>query len=379
MFESFKYFIRKLYDSDQFIPLHQPVFFGNEKKYIIDCVDSTFVSSVGKYVDLFETKIKEYTGSNEAVACVNGTSALHLALIVAGVEKNDEVLTQALTFVAGVNAIKYVNADPVFIDIDKDTLGMSPLKLEDWLSKNTLFKNKVCYNKNSGKRIKACIPMHTFGHPVKIDDIYDICKFYNIELIEDAAESIGSFYKGKHTGTFAEIGVISFNGNKTITTGGGGILLLKNSALSKYAKHMSTQAKVYHQWNFEHDSIGYNYRLPSINAALGCAQMENLDKIVSYQRQLANKYKDFCKQNNINFVIEPNNSKSNYWLNAFILNNIKEKDDFLKFTNSAGIMTRSIWKPINQLDIYKNCQSGELINTLWAYERIVNVPSSIKI
>ena len=267
MYKSVVDFIHKLYGTDELVPLHAPCFIGNEKKYLNECIDTTFVSSVGKFVDRFEEMIVDYTGTAKAVVCVSGTNALHMALLLVGVERNDEVISQALTFVATANAISYIGAHPVFIDVDKDTMGLSPEKLEKWLQASAEMKNGFCYNKKTGRRIKACVPMHTFGHPVKISELARVCDRYNIELVEDAAESIGSFYKGQHTGTFGKIGVISFNGNKTITTGGGGILLFRDHELGAYAKHLTTQAKVPHRWEFIHDHIGYNYRMPNINAA----------------------------------------------------------------------------------------------------------------
>ena len=277
MYKTVVDFIRNLYHSENIVPLHAPCFIGNEKRYLNECIDTTFVSSVGKFVDRFEEMVASYTGAARAVVCVNGTNALHMALLLANVQQNDEVITQALTFVATANAISYIGTHPVFLDVDQETMGLSPLSVEKWLSKSAIIQGDSCYNKKTGRRIKACVPMHTFGHPVKLSELQKICNQYHIELIEDAAESIGSFYNNKHTGLFGKIGVLSFNGNKTITTGGGGMLLFQDSELGEYAKHLTTQAKVPHQWEFIHDHIGYNYRMPNINAALGCAQMENLE------------------------------------------------------------------------------------------------------
>ena len=273
-------FIHELYDNSEFVPLSVPKFIGNEKKYLEECIDTTFVSSVGKFVDRFEEEMARYTGAKKAVVCVSGTNALHMSLLLVGVERDDEVLTQALTFVATCNALSYIGAHPVFIDVDRETMGLSPQALRVWLEKNAELKNGVCHNKRTGRRVKACVPMHTFGHPVKLDELVDVCQEWHIELVEDAAESIGSFYKGRHTGTFGKVGAISFNGNKTITTGGGGMMLFQDEELGKLAKHITTQAKVSHRWEFCHDHIGYNYRMPNINAALGCAQMENLERYV---------------------------------------------------------------------------------------------------
>ena len=331
-------FIRDLYHQPKdFIPLHAPVFKGNEKQYLIDCIDSTFVSSVGKFVDEFELKIAEFTGVRKAIVCVNGTNALHLALLLAGVNKNDEVLTQPLTFIATVNAISYSGAKPVFIDVDKSTMGLSPDVLSSWLKKNTIIKDQKTYNRKTGKRIAACVPMHTFGHPCKIDEIIKICASYNIEVIEDAAESLGSYYNDKHTGTFGKIGILSFNGNKIITTGGGGMLLFNDENLAARAKHLSTQAKVPHMWEFIHDEIGYNYRMPNINAALGLAQLEVLDSFIENKRKTAKAYAQFfeSKFSNIRFFKEPEKSKSNYWLNTIIFEDKSMRDMFLEYSNKT--------------------------------------------
>jgi aminotransferase in exopolysaccharide biosynthesis len=373
-------FIRELYGTETIISLHEPYFGGNEKRYLAECIDSTFVSSVGKFVDRFEEMVMEYTGCRKAVVCVNGTNALHLALLLVGVEQNDEVLTQSLTFIATANAISYTGAHPVFIDVNKETMGLSPEKMKIWLKENTLIKEKECFNKKTGRRIKACVPMHTFGHPVKIEDIVEICDKYHIELVEDAAESIGSFYNGKHTGTFGKIGVLSFNGNKTITTGGGGMLLFQDEKLGLYAKHLATQAKMPHRWEFIHDHIGYNYRMPNINAALGCAQMESLDKILLNKRETAMKYKTYFKTiENIDFFDEPENCRSNFWLNTIILKNKEARDEFLQYSNNNNIMTRPVWKLMNSLTMFSDCQTDDLTNTKWFEERVVNLPSSVRL
>lgn len=380
MYNNFVQYVREIYNTNDFIPLHAPHFSGNEKKYLEECIDTTFVSSVGKFVDRFEEMVRTYTNTKRAVVCVNGTNALHLALLLVGVEREDEVLTQALTFIATANAISYSGAVPVFIDVDKDTMGLSPDKIKDWLVKNTEMRSGVCYNKRTKRRVKACIPMHTFGHPVKIDQLASICKEYNIELVEDAAESLGSFYKSQHTGTFGKIGILSFNGNKTITTGGGGMLLFQDEKLGDYAKHITTQAKVPHQWEFVHDHIGYNYRMPNINAALGCAQMENLDNILKNKRETAEKYKEYFKTSeDITFFEAPENSEANYWLNAILLKNRDARDAFLEYTNKNGVMTRPIWMLMNKLHMFKDCETDDLANTIWFEERVVNIPSSVRI
>jgi len=370
--------IRELYgEPKKFIPLHTPLFIGNEKKYLEECIDSTFVSSVGKFVDLFEDKIAEYTGSKRAIVCVNGTNALHIALRLVGVEQHDEVITQPLTFIATANAISYCGAAPLFLDVDIDTMGLSPKALQTFITEETEIRAGGCYNKSTGKRIKACVPMHTFGHPCRIDEIAHICEESRIELIEDAAESIGSFYKGQHTGTFGKVGVLSFNGNKTITTGGGGMLLFNDEKLAKRAKHLTTQAKVTHPWEFVHDEIGYNYRMPNINAALGVAQLENLDLYLEKKRLLAKTYEDFFQSRPISFFREPKNCISNYWLNVIIFESENERDQFLKESNSQGVMTRPVWRLMNKLEMYKDSLTGDLSNAFWVEERLVNIPSSV--
>jgi perosamine synthetase len=370
--------IRELFHEPQeFIPLHAPVFGGNEKRYLEECIDSTFVSSVGKFVDQFEHDIAAYTGAKQAIACVNGTNALHLALQLVGVEAGDEVITQSLTFIATCNAISYCGAKPVLLDVDKDTMGLSPASLKEWLNGNVELVNNLPVNKTTQKIIKACVPMHTFGHPVRIEEIVEICNEYNIEVVEDAAESLGSFYNNRHTGTFAKIGVISFNGNKVITTGGGGILLFNDLALASKAKHLTTQAKIPHAWEYVHDQIGYNYRMPNMNAALGVAQLENLEQFLRKKRQLANMYKEFFKEIDVDFVSEPHLAKSNYWLNTIVLTDKKERDAFLKFSNKNGVMTRPAWELMNRLVMFKDCQKGDLSNSEWLVNRIVNIPSSV--
>jgi aminotransferase in exopolysaccharide biosynthesis len=376
--KEFVEFVRKLYNTDQFIPLHEPVFLGNERKYVNECIDSTFVSSVGKFVDQFEQKIAQYTGAKYAVAAVNGTAALHIALILRGVGRGDEVLTQPLSFVATSNAIKYTGADPVFVDVDRDTLGLSPEKLDFFLKRNAYQKEGYTYNKNSQKPIQACVPMHTYGHPCRIDEIMQICQRYNITVIEDAAESLGSFYKKKHTGTFGEIGILSFNGNKIITTGGGGMIITDDEYLAEQAKHLTTQAKVSHPWEYVHDRIGYNYRLTNITAALGVAQLENLEEIVENKRELAREYGEFFGNFAIDFFTEPANSRSNYWLNVILLNNRKEKDEFLEYTNDHGVMTRPAWKLMNKLDMFKGYWTENIENAEWIENRLVNIPSGFR-
>jgi len=373
-------FIKNTYKTEGFVPLSVPQFFGNEKKYLEECIDTTFVSSVGKFVDRFEEMVAEYTGAKKAVVCVSGTNALHMAMMLVGVERDDEVLTQALTFIATCNAISYIGAHPVFIDVDKDTMGLSPKAVKVWLEAHSEIKESICYNKTTGRRIKACVPMHTFGHPVHLDELVEVCKEWHIELVEDAAESLGSFYKGKHTGTFGKVGAISFNGNKTITTGGGGMLLFMDEKLGEFAKHLTTQAKVPHRWEFVHDHIGYNYRMPNINAALGCAQMEHLEVFVLNKRKTAAQYAEFFKNmEDIEFFVEPTDCRSNYWLNAVILKDKQAQLEFLQQTNDNGVMTRPIWELMNRLPMFEHCQNDGLENTIWFADRVVNIPSSVKI
>lgn len=380
MYNNITTFIHNLFGTDEFVPLHAPLFIGNEKKYLAECIDTTFVSSVGKFVDRFEELVACYTGSKRAVVCVSGTNALHMGMLLVGVERDDEVLTQALTFIATCNAISYIGAHPVFLDVDRDTLGLSPLAVKRWLSGHAEVRNGQCYNKKTGRRIKACVPMHTFGHPMKIDELSAVCNEYHIELVEDAAESIGSFYKGRHTGTFGRVGAISFNGNKTITTGGGGMLLFQDEELGRLAKHLTTQAKVPHRWAFVHDHIGYNYRMPNINAALGCAQMENLDRYVSNKRETAERYREFFSRiPDVEFVVEPANSRSNYWLNAVLLKDRRAQQSFLEYTNDHGVMTRPVWELMNRLEMFRGCETDGLENTVWLEERIVNIPSSVRL
>lgn len=419
-------FIHSLYPNRDFIPLHEPHFGGNEKQYLADCIDTTFVSSVGKYVDRFEEMIRDFTGAKYAIATVNGTAALHVALKLAGVAQDDLVITQPLTFIATCNAISYCGAEPVFVDIDRDTLGMSPDSLEAWLAANTVIEDGVCFHKGvhelheleeqkkgtqldslqqqgstpaskqshvpssdrqfveiseiSGrKKISACVPMHTFGHPCRIDRIVEICNRYHIPVVEDSAESIGSYYKGQQTGTFGKLGVLSFNGNKTITTGGGGMIITNDDELGPLAKYITTTAKKPHPWKFEHDMIGYNYRLPNVNAALGCAQMERLKDILANKRETASRYAEFFAQiAEIDFVSEPKDSTSNYWLNVILLKNLEEREAFLKQSNENKTMTRPAWILMNELDMFKDAISSDLYMAEEIASRLVNIPSSVR-
>lgn len=370
-------FIKETFKTQEFIPLHEPRFVGNEKKYLNDCIDSTFVSSVGKYVDTFEKEFAKTVGSKFAIATVNGTAALHISLLLADVKKDEEVITQPLTFIATCNAISYIGAKPIFVDVDLDTMGLSSKSLKNFLETNCEVIDDKCINKATNRQIKACVPMHTFGHPCKIDEIKEICDSWNITLVEDAAESLGSYYKNKHTGTFGKIGAFSFNGNKIITSGGGGVIVTDDEVLAKRAKHITTTAKIPHPYEYVHDAIGYNYRLPNVNAALLVAQLEQLEKFLVSKRELAKIYEEFFSSNSIKFIKEPENSKSNYWLQAVLLNDINKRDEFLEFTNKNGVMTRPIWKLMNELDMFKDCQKDDLKNAKYLEERVVNIPSSV--
>ncbi|MBW2003491.1 MAG: LegC family aminotransferase [Deltaproteobacteria bacterium] len=379
MFTEVINFIKSLYPDESPVPLHAPRFIGNEKKYVVDAIDSTFVSSVGKYVDHFEEMICKITGAKYAVATVNGTCALHIALELAGVQPGDEVITQPLSFVATANSIAHCGARPIFLDVERETLGLGPTALKGFLQAHAGIRENTCYNKATGKRIMACVPMHTFSHPCRIDAIADICARYNIALIEDAAESLGSTYKDKHTGTFGLFGIYSFNGNKTVTCGGGGAIVTNDEALAKKAKHITTTAKLPHPYEYVHDMIGYNYRLPNLNAAIACAQLEQLNAFVENKRELARRYQEFFESLDIPFIKEPEHARSNYWLNAIILPDRKTRDVFLKATNEAGVMTRPTWRLMNKLEMYKDCQTDDLANAQWLEDRVVNIPSSVRI
>ncbi len=370
-------FIRDYFRSDEFIPLHAPVFTGNEKAYVADTIDSTFVSSVGAYVERFEQDMVSYTGAPKAVATVNGTAALHVALRLAGVGPGDLVITQPLTFVATCNAVAYCGAEPVFVDVDRHTLGMSPSALDTWLSDNArLDTDGVCRANSDNKAIRACVPMHTFGHPADLDGLLAVTNRWNIMLVEDAAESLGSFYKDRHTGTFGALGILSFNGNKIMTTGGGG-MVLAGVDLGARAKHLTTTAKQPHPYEYVHDEIAYNYRMPNLNAALGCAQLEQLEMFISAKRQLAHHYAELLANGEYEFVSEPENCRSNYWLNAVVCDSKQQRDALLKSTNDKGVMTRPIWALMNHLKMFEQCRRGELPNAEWLEERVVNLPSSV--
>ncbi|MEN1972483.1 LegC family aminotransferase [Luteimonas sp. MJ204] len=362
---------------DGFIPLHRPVFEGNEKQYLIDCIDSNFVSSVGAKVTEFEQQIAAFTGARYAIATVNGTAALHVALQLAGVKPGDEVISQALTFIATCNAVSYAGARPVFVDVDLDTLGMSPDALRPFLTTHAEIRDGRAWNKATGRRISACVPMHTFGLPCRIEEIVAICDEYGIAVVEDAAESLGSYVGGRHTGTFGRLATLSFNGNKVITTGGGGMVITDDEELARRAKLLTTTAKVPHAWEFVHDEIGYNYRLPNLNAALGCAQMELLPKMLEIKTEVAARYRDFFAGQGVRFVDAPEGTTSNFWLNAIVLGSEAERDAFLEYTNAQGVMTRPVWRLMSRLEMFKDCQHDGLKNSRWLEERVVNLPSSV--
>lgn len=372
-------FVRDYFQTNEFIPLHAPVFPGREKEYVADTIESTFVSSVGAYVDRFEQDVASYTGSPRAVATVNGTAALHIALKLAGVEAGDQVITQPLTFVATCNAIAYCNAEPVFIDVDRDTLGLSARALEAWLEEHARLDSEgVCRTRTDNKVVRACVPMHTFGHPADLDGLVSVTNRWSIVLVEDAAESLGSYYKGKHTGTFGTLGSLSFNGNKIMTTGGGG-MILAGEVLATRAKHLTTTAKKPHPFEYIHDELGYNYRLPNLNAALGCAQLEQLESFIGAKRALAAAYDRFFTGTDLEFVKEPAGCRSNYWLNAVICEDKAQRDELLESTNQQGVMARPVWALMNHLSMYQGCRKGELRNAEWLEERVVNLPSSVSL
>jgi aminotransferase in exopolysaccharide biosynthesis len=372
-------FIKCTFNSNDFIPLHAPVFSGNEKKYVMNTLESTYVSSVGAYVDEAEKIIEKITHTQKAVAVVNGTSGLQIAIQLAGVQRGDEVLTQALTFVATANAIHYTGAEPVFLDVDYDTMGLSPDAVGLFLEEFGEKRENETYNKKTGRKIAACVPMHTFGFPVHLDKLMAICSEWNIPIVEDAAESLGSYYKGKHTGSFGHLGVFSFNGNKIVTCGGGGMIVTQNEELGKLGKHLTTTAKVPHPYEYLHDQLGYNFRMPNLNAALLCAQLEQLSIYISKKRKLASEYSTFFEGQNIKFRTEQEDTQANYWLMCVELENEEERNAFLKATNEAQTMTRPIWQLMHRLPIYKHCYHDAQKNAKFLEERIVNIPSSVRL
>jgi hypothetical protein len=369
-------FIRELYSTEEFIPLHAPTFAGNELKYVTDTIQSTFVSSVGKFVDEFERKMEAFTSSTKAIATVNGTAALHAALFMAGVKHGDYVITQALTFVATCNALHHMGAEPIFVDVSKVSLSLCPVALDNYLTDNAFSNESGCFHKKNQRRISAVVPMHTFGHPAELDELAAVCHKWNLILVEDAAESLGSYYKGKHTGTIGLLGALSFNGNKIITTGGGGMVLCRDVALGSRTKHVTTTAKVPHPYEFFHDEPGFNYRLPNLNAALGCAQMEMLPEFLRQKRQLAEMYKSFFANSEFRFVDEPSYARSNFWLNAVICPDTDSREHLLKTSNDSGVMTRPIWKLMHRLPMFQQVPRDDLQVSEWVEQHLVNLPSS---
>ncbi len=369
-------FIRELYRTEEFIPLHAPTFAGNELKYVTETIQSTFVSSVGKFVDDFERKMEAFTCSTKAIATVNGTAALHAALYMAGVKSGDYVITQALTFVATCNALHHMGAEPIFVDVSKVSLSLCPIALDNYLADNAFSNESGCFHKSTQRRISAVVPMHTFGHPAELDELVAVCQKWNLVLVEDAAESLGSYYKGKHTGTIGLLGALSFNGNKIITTGGGGMVLCRDASLGARTKHVTTTAKVPHPYEFFHDEPGFNYRLPNLNAALGCAQMELLPDFLTQKRKLATLYKNYFADTEFTFVDEPSYASSNFWLNAVICPDTDSREHLLKTTNDSGVMTRPIWKLMHRLPMFQQVPRDDLQVSEWVEQHLVNLPSS---
>jgi aminotransferase in exopolysaccharide biosynthesis len=379
MYDSFIALVRDWYGTQEFIPLHEPRFQGNEKAYVSEAIDSTFVSSVSDYVPRFEAQLAEYTGAQHAVAVCNGTAALHLALHSTGVGQGDEVITQPLTFVATCNAIKYCGAEPVFVDVAKDTLGLCPDSLASFLELNADKSDSGPVNKKTGHKIKACLPMHTMGLPAHMPQISSICSEWGIPVIEDAAEALGSSRDGRSCGTFGLLGTLSFNGNKIITTGGGGAIITDDNELAEKIRHLATTAKLQHKWMFEHDQIGYNYRMPGLNAAMGVAQIEQLPGFLVSKNELAEVYRLWSLREGVELVSDPVDCQSNNWLNTILVKNEQERDRFLEYTNDQGVMTRPAWALMNDLGPYKNCQTFSDANARDLQKRLVNVPSSARV
>lgn len=371
-------FIQESFKSTDFIPLHAPSFGGNEKKYLIETIDSTFVSSVGAYVDQFEEMMTSITNTKKSVAVVNGTAGIQVALRLVGVSTGDEVITQALTFVATANAIAYNGASPIFLDVDLDTMGLSPNAVSRFLEEFGELREEGCFNKNTGNKISACLPMHTFGFPVHLEELKAVCDTWKIPIVEDAAESLGSEYKNKPTGSIGEMGVFSFNGNKIVTCGGGGAIVTNNEKLGLKGKYLTTTAKVPHAYEFFHNELGFNFRMPNLNAALACAQLEQLNVFLENKRSLATDYINFFDNSDIQFRTETPNTKANYWLMCVELENQKERDLFLAETNAAKVMTRPIWQLMFRLPMYAHCQRDEQVNASFLEDRIVNIPSSVR-
>jgi perosamine synthetase len=378
MFDTLIEFIKSLYPGMNEIPLHAPVLNDADREGVLEAINCGFVSSVGPHVVKFEDMLAQTTGASKVVAVVNGTAALHMAMLVCNVRQNDYVITQALTFVATANAIKYIGADPIFLDSDFDTLGLSPVALETFLDKNAYRKNDGAYLKLNDRKISACVPMHVFGHPVRIFEIIEICKKWNIAVIEDAAESLGSEIDGQSTGCIADVGILSFNGNKVITTGGGGALLFKDPTLAQRARHLSTTAKIPHPWKFFHDEVGYNYRMPNLNAALGCAQLKRLPEFLDAKKIIASKYSSFFESNKeVIFVKDRFGTKPNWWLNAILVKDLKSRDLLLKNLNDKGIMVRPAWELMINLPMYADCIHDDLTVCRNLSGKLINLPSGV--
>ena len=371
-------YIKTIYPDQNPVLLHCPEFLGNEKKYLSECIDTKYVSYIGNFVVGMEDKIKEITGIKYAVALANGTSALHMSLLAIGIKPGDEVITQSLSFAATSAAIAHAQGTPVFVDIEQSTLGMSPESLKGFLEEHAEVKDQKCYNIKTGKQIRAVMPMHTFGHPARIEEIKKICDEYALVLIEDAAESLGSFYKGKHTGTFGKAGVFSFNGNKLVTTGGGGMVVTDDEDIVNRIRYISTTAKRPHRWEFYHDEVGYNLRMPSLNAAIGLAQLEYFDRILENKRETARLYREFFDTISIPLITEPDGARSNYWLNTIVLDGRKQRDEFLEYSNDNGVQTRPSWTLLHTLPPYRNCQHTEMPNAEYIADRLVNIPSGVR-
>lgn len=372
-------FFRDKYSKNETIPLHAPVFTGNEREFVLETLDSTFVSSVGAFVDLAEKRMVEISQTKKAIAVVNGTSGLQVALQLAGVERGDEVITQALTFVATANAIHYNGAIPVFLDVDYDTMGLSPTAVRRFLEEYAELRDGGAFNRKTGRRIAGCVPMHTFGFPVHIDELVSVCEEWQIPIVEDAAESLGSYYKGRHTGSFGKLGVFSFNGNKIVTSGGGGMIVTQDEMLGVEGKHLTTTAKVPHPYEFYHDRFGFNFRMPNINAALLCAQLEQLNHFLANKRSLADDYAAFFSKKGIKFRKELDGTTVNYWLMCLEFDHVSQRNEFLIETNKEKIMTRPIWQLMYRLPMYSQCFRDEQKNAEFLEQRIVNIPSSVRI
>lgn len=374
----FVMFVREYYKTADLVPLHAPLFTGKEREYVLQCIDSSYVSYVSEFVNRFESAIEAFTGARHAVAVSSGTAALHTALILVGVGPGDEVVMSPLTFAAAGNAVAYTGATPVFVDCDADTLGLSPYALKKFFDRSTKrTRDGLCVNRNTDRRVAACLPVHVFGQPARIEAIASVCLNHGVPLVEDAAESLGSWSGDRHTGTFGAIGVLSFNGNKTITTGGGGAVLSSDDRIAERARHLTTTAKVPHAWRFFHDEVGYNYRMPGLNAALGVAQIERLPVFLEEKRQLASAYADLFARLGIEFMGNLPGTRSNHWLNCIFLRSVAARDEFLRTTNAMGVMTRPAWVLLSDLPAFRHCYAENLPNATKRGDTAANVPSGV--